>query len=108
MKNIPTNRGLVKIIILIVIALLILSYFGFNLRTLISSPTTQDNFGYVASSTTTVWDKYLKKPASYVWNDIFIDLIWEPAIDNLKRINNGEKDDILLSQPTISVPSENP
>jgi hypothetical protein len=109
MNNTPTstNKGLVKIILLIVIALLILSYFGFNLRALISSPTTQDNFGYVASSSVTVWDKYLKKPASYVWNDIFIDLIWEPAIDNLKRINSGEKDDIQLSQPTVPTPSLN-
>ncbi len=106
MKNIPKNKGLVKIILAIVIALLILSYFGFNLRTLIDSPTTQDNFGYVASSTVSVWDKYLKAPATYVWKDIFIELIWNPAIDNLKRLNRGEKDDIQLMAPTVVDPKD--
>ncbi len=108
MKKIPTNRGLVKTIIMIIIALLILSYFGFNLRTLVSAPTTQDNFGYVASTTVTFWDKYLKNPAHYVWNDVFINLIWNPAIDNLKRLNKGEKDDIQLSQPTVPQPARTP
>lgn len=106
MKNLPKNRGVIKIILLIVVALLVLSYFGFNLRNLANSPTTQDNFGYVASTTVTVWDKYLKDPLTYVWKDIFIEIIWNPAIDNIKRLNRGEKDDIQLAQPTVPDPKD--
>lgn len=105
MKKIPENRGFIKIILIIIVALLVLSYFGFSLRDLINRPVTQDNFGYVATTTVTFWDKYLKNPASYIWNDIFIDVIWDPAIDNIKRLNKGEPDDIQLAQPMLPPPT---
>ena len=105
MKNTSTNRGFIKIILIIVVALLVLSYFGFSLRDLVNAPVTQDNFGYVASTTTTFWGKYLKNPATYVWNDVFITLIWNPAVDNIKRLNQGQPDDIQLSQPRLSAPT---
>lgn len=50
------ERGFVKTIVIIVVALLVISYFGLNLRQIISSPTTQDNFGYVWSQIVRVWD----------------------------------------------------
>ena len=79
------ERGFIKLIIIIVIALLIISYFGINLRKVVTAPTTQDNFSYVATTTVSVWNKYLKSPASYLWHKIFVELIWNPAIDNLKK-----------------------
>ncbi len=79
--------GFIKIIVIIVVALLVLSYFGFNLRSLADSPTTQDNFSYAASTTVNVWSKYLAKPATYVWNEIFLNLIWNPALEQLKHSN---------------------
>lgn len=77
-------------ILVVVVSLLVLSYFGFNLRELSNKPETQDNFSFVASTTVTFWNSYLKDPASYLWNDVFMDLIWEPAIDNLTKMKNGE------------------
>mgnify|MGYP000964894786 CR=1 FL=1 len=79
------ERGFIKWILLIIVALLVISYFGINLRELISSPTTQDNFAYTATTTVTFWNKYLKEPTTYIWKEIFINLIWEPALDNLKN-----------------------
>jgi hypothetical protein len=38
---------MVKLIVLIVAALLVLSFFGISLRTLVLSPTAQDNFAFV-------------------------------------------------------------
>ncbi len=83
-KRTAGDSGLIRIILLIVIAILVISYFGINIRQLVSSPTTQDNVSYVASTTVTVWDKYLKVPAGYLWNEIFLELIWKPAINGLK------------------------
>ncbi len=78
------NKGLIKIILIIVVLILVVSYFGINIRALVSSPTTQDNISYVSSSTVTIWNSYLKVPATYVWN-LFVNLIWNTAIDSLKN-----------------------
>jgi hypothetical protein len=89
MKNNRTagNRGLVKMIVLIIVALLILSYFGISLRHLASQPTTQDNFSFVTTTTIDFWNKYLAKPAGYLWHEIFLNIIWEPAINRLKHLD---------------------
>ena len=104
MKKTATDRGIVKLIILIVVALLVLSYFGISLRALVNSPTTQDNISYTASSTVTVWDTYLKVPATYLWNDIFISLIWDPAIQNLKNLRDNQPTTIQSSAPVVPQP----
>ncbi len=106
MKKIPTNRGLIRTIILIVIALLILSYFGLNLRSIANSETGQDNFGYVKEVILNVWNKYLKRPAQYLWYDIFLKLIWNPAIDNLTKLKDGEAHDIQSSAPRLAAPAQ--
>lgn len=88
------NRGFIRTVILIVIALLVLSYFGFNIRDTVESPTAQSNFGYVKMVILDIWNDYLKKPALYLWNDIFIKLIWNTAIENLDRLKTGEQSTI--------------
>lgn len=78
--------GFIRALVIIIIAILIISYFGINLRALVTSPTTKDNFSYVATSTVSVWNNYLKVPATYVWNEVFLNLLWKPALDNLKNV----------------------
>jgi hypothetical protein len=102
--NTRDNRGIIKWIIIIVIALLILSYYGFSLRALVNSPVTQDNFGYVATTTVSVWDQYLQQPASYLWNDVFINLIWNPAITNLTNMKNGQPTNVQTDAPQLPNP----
>ena len=99
-----TNRGFIKWVIIIVVALLILSYYGFSLRSLVDSPVTQDNFQYVATSSVSVWDKYLKQPATYLYEDVFINLIWTPAIDNLTKIKNSEPTNVQTNAPKLPNP----
>ncbi|MEK7646539.1 MAG: hypothetical protein AAB381_02490 [Patescibacteria group bacterium] len=86
-----TQGGFIRTIILIVIALLIISYFGLNLRDLADEPTTQDNFHYALQLVSDIWNNYLEKPFMYVWKEIFLDLIWNPAIEALKNktVNGG-------------------
>ena len=106
MKYHTHNRGIVKLIILIVVSLLVLSYFGISLRTLVNSPTTQDNISYTSNGAVTVWDTYLKRPATYLWNQIFIDLIWDPAIENLKNMRNNQPTTIQNNAPTVPAPKQ--
>lgn len=56
MKKIKENRGLVKAILVIVIALVILGYFGYNLRDIVNSPSVRDNVTYVWELLTKAWD----------------------------------------------------
>ena len=93
------QRGIVKIIIIVVIALLVLSYYGFNLRSTVESPTTQSNFSYAWNGVVYTWDTYLKAPATYLWN-IFINDIWNPSLADIHKINNGQLPSIETHAPT--------
>lgn len=79
------NKGLIRTIVIIVIAILIVSYFGINLRALVTSSTTQDNISYVTTGAINLWNNYLKTPVTYVWNEVFVKLIWNTALENLKN-----------------------
>lgn len=80
------QQGIVKTIIILIIALLILSYYGFNLRSTVESPTTQNNFSYAWGGVVYVWDTYLAKPATYFYN-LFVNDIWDPSIRDIESIN---------------------
>lgn len=83
------NRGLIYFLILLLIALIILGYYGISVRQAVQNPTTQDNISYTWNGAVYVWDTYLKVPAAYLWN-IFVNDIWTPALNNLVNIKNGQ------------------
>lgn len=96
---------MIKWIIVLIIALIILGYFGFDIRKAVEAPVSQSNIEYIKNATIYVWNKYLEGPAKYLWNDVFIDLIWNTAIDNLKKIKAGEPTNIQTDTPTVpSIP----
>lgn len=41
------KRGFITAIILIVVALIVLGFFGFNLKSIVNSPTVEANLSYV-------------------------------------------------------------
>jgi len=103
MFNYPNEKGgLVKFIIIIIVAIIVLSYFGFNLRSVVESPTTQGNLSYVWGGVVYVWSGYLERPASYLWNDIFIDLLWNSFVYNLERIKGGGTTTIEELSPQVN------
>jgi hypothetical protein len=70
-KNLKNREGgFVKLLLSIVIALIILSYFGFDLRTLIENPQTQENLNYFWNLLKTFWFDYIWKGILFVWNYI--------------------------------------
>jgi hypothetical protein len=87
--KINRQRGIVRTIIIIVIALLVISYFGINLQQVATSPTSESNFSYVWNGVVYVWDTYLKTPATEAYN-FFITYIWDPAIADIERIDAGQ------------------
>lgn len=83
MKN--KQGGFIKWIIIIVVALIILGYYGFDIRKAIEAPTTQNNLTYVQQIVANIWNHYLKAPVTYIWNEFFIHFIWNPLMDHMKR-----------------------
>ncbi len=75
-----TNEGLIKQVLIIVIALIILGYFGFNLESIIKSPTVQANLQYVWHGVLFVWTTYLQTPAMFVWDKIIVGLVWNQLL----------------------------
>ena len=91
MKN---NRGFIKAVLLIVVALIVLGFFGYNLRDIVSSPTVHDNLVYVWGLVVKVWDSVLARPVLWVWNTLVIDLLW----NNMQKIFQGDVPQILPPQ----------
>lgn len=97
----PNQAGLIKFIILIIITIIILSALGVSIRSIVEGETLQGNFKYVWEKIDYTWNKYLARPAKYLWNDIFIDLLWDSFIDNMKRIKEGKSPEMIENAPTI-------
>lgn len=79
-----SNRGLVKGMVIILVVLLILAYFGLNLRSIVSSPTFQDNWSYVTSGLSYIWNSFLKGAFEYVWNQIVVPVVVKNVSDATK------------------------
>lgn len=103
-KNILQNRGIsiLGFLVLGFILVLVLSYYNISIRSVVESPTGQDNINYVQDTSKSVWDKYLKSPVSYLWNDVWINLFWKSFISNLERIRDGQPTDLDLAAPRLN------
>ncbi len=86
LTNVPKNRGIVGIVVILVIALLVLSYYGISIRQTVNSPTGKDNFSYVGGGIVYVWDTYIGPPATYLWN-IFVNDFFKPSLADFQNIN---------------------
>lgn len=81
---------MLRLVILIIIIIAVLSYFGFNLKNFFESDIVRNNFGYAWNFVKYVWETFLARPAKYLWNDVFINLIWDSFIENLQRFKAGQ------------------
>ena len=95
------NRGFVKWVFLILIAIIVLSYFGFDLRAIVEAEGTQNHLSFVWGIGVTVWNEYLSRPVLYFWHNIFIDLLWESFVENMNRIKDGQATTIEDLSPAL-------
>jgi len=90
-----TNQsGLVKLIILIVVAIIVLGYFGINIRSVFESGPVSDNLSYLWDGVKHVWSNYLQKPTNFIWG-VFYNYIWLSFIENMDRIREGRGPEFL-------------
>ena len=64
------DRGFIKLILLIVIALVVLGFFGYNLRDIINSPSVHDNLAYVWDLVVRFWNTFLAQPFAWLWDKV--------------------------------------
>jgi hypothetical protein len=101
MPHNSTNRGISILGLLFygLILILALSYFNISIRGVVESETGQDNLNYVGDTSKTFWARYLAEPASYLWNDVWLDIFWRGFIDNMKRIRDGKPTELDRASP---------
>jgi hypothetical protein len=75
--NRAMQKGFIKMIFLIVIVLIILGYFGYNLEDIIRNPTVQKNLHYVWNFVSYIWNTFLAGPARFIWDKVVVGLVWE-------------------------------
>jgi len=78
------KKGLIKTIVIIVIALIVLGYFGFNVEDIIKSEKVQANLSYVWGLIVKLWNNYLAAPIMYVWDKFIIGVVWNAIVAGLQ------------------------
>lgn len=76
------------------IIIVVLSYFNISVKSIIESPTGQENVTYVKDTAKSIWTTYLAEPAEYLWKDVWVNIFWKGFISNMERIRDGKPTDI--------------
>jgi len=106
-KNLK-NQGLIKTFLILVILVLVLSFFNIDIRTVAESEQSQKNISYITEVVNKVWERYLSEPVTYFWNNIFINLLWNSFAENMDRIKTGQPHTFDLLAPTVPNTVPNP
>lgn len=93
-NNTKKGISILGVLVFGVIIILVLSYFNISIKSVVESPTGQENVNYVGGGAKSLWTTYLAKPASYLWNDVWINIFWKGFIYNMERIRDGQPTDL--------------
>ncbi len=100
------QEGLIKLLVLIILAVIVLGFFGISLKAVFQKETVKENLTFVWDAIRYVWDKYLAEQAPYLWN-IFYNLLWRSFVENAERIRGGKPPLLLEIAPKMPPVEEN-
>jgi len=84
-KNYKNKQaGLIRMIILIIIAIAVLSYFRIDIKEFFTSPMFKTNIGYIGNFLKDLWTNYLAEPAHVIWG-IWLEYVWHPLLNIFKK-----------------------
>lgn len=69
------NRGFLKLLVIVIIGILILAYFRVDVRGFIDSSRGQEMISYVKDTSLFLWERFLRTPVLYLYNDVSLDVI---------------------------------
>lgn len=107
--KIHTEKGSIKRIILLIIAIALASYFfDFSVQEVVEHEQTQSNYSYIKNHVVNFYQNYLHEPIRYLWDQIIVDLLWNPFVESLGDIKSGEPHifEKAANNLKIEVPSE--
>jgi hypothetical protein len=87
-----SKRGFIGIIVLVVIAILLLSYLNFDLKKIFTAPAVKTNFSYIWGIVTNIWVNYLSVPFTFLWVEAVqpvLDLAWKAFMLGINGIKNN-------------------
>lgn len=77
------KKGLIKEVIIIIIALIILGYvFHISIIDILNNPQVQANLGWVWHVITVIWS-WISTPIMFIWNTFVIGVIWNSILAGL-------------------------
>lgn len=79
--EIEQNKGFIRAVLIIILALVVLSYFGFDGEEVIKSERVQDALNATGRFLSIVWHDFIVRPVLWIWNEVFIDIAWEKIIE---------------------------
>jgi hypothetical protein len=98
------QRGFIRWILVLAIALIVGSYFfDFSIQEAVEDEQTQDNFNYIKTHVIDFWNDHLAVTAHYLWDDVFIELIWSGFVDNIGNLNMGGHTLLEDSAPGVDI-----
>ncbi len=87
MKN--HERGFISALVSIIGALILLQFvFHVDVIGFLKSPDIGEIFSYLKRFVVLVWEKFLVAPASFLWNEVFIDIVWNTIKDGFEILKN--------------------
>ena len=89
--NKKSGISILGFVLFVGLIILALSYFHISIRGIVESPAGQENVNYVGGIGSNVWNKYLKKPTEYFWNDLWVPL-WKNFTSSLNEATIKVKD----------------
>lgn len=82
------QQGFIRLILLIVIGLIVLGYFGLNLKDILASPVVQENLSYAWELAKTLWTNWLQGPATWIFENV-IKFLWDLFLEGLGKLKTS-------------------
>jgi hypothetical protein len=86
------NKGIIQILVILVLFVIILSFFGISLSAVFENELVKKNFEFIWkwakhawNWSLFVWDNYLSYPAKITWK-VFVEYVWEPFTRVMSQI----------------------
>jgi hypothetical protein len=82
---------MIKVLVIIVLILVVLGLMGVNVKhDVVENQEVHNNVSYVWNGVVNIWNNYLAGPAEFIWQEIFVNILWKAFITNMQRLIDGE------------------
>lgn len=94
------QQGLIRFLILLVIAVIVLSIVGVSLDEVFENKLVRSNFGFIFKWSRYIYDRFLEKPISITIR-LWKDLVWDTFLQTIDNLRQGRNPyDGIIPPPT--------